>query len=83
MLPTAEIAFIYENNSKVKKCFKNFHCEFYDWRTIMSEMHVAHTIHLSRMQSLFESCKGSSVTKPFLVIVQITICSAVLTHDTI
>ena len=47
----------------------------------MSEMHVAHTNHLSRMQSLFESCRGSSVTKPFLVTVQITICSAVLTHD--
>lgn len=47
----------------------------------MSEMHVAHTNHLSRMQSLFESCRGSSVTKPFLVTVQSTICSAVLTHD--
>ena len=78
LLPTAEMAF-YENNAK--KCFKNFHCEFYVWRTIMSEMHVAHTNHLSRMQSLFESCRGSSVTKPFLVTVQSTICSAVLTHD--
>ena len=47
----------------------------------MSEMHVAHTNHLSRMQRLFESCRGSSVTKPFLVTVQSIICSAVLTHD--
>ena len=30
----------------------------------MLETHVAHTKPLSRMQSLFEPCGGSKVTKP-------------------
>ena len=34
------------------------------WTIFMSEMHVAHTKPLSRMQSLSESCRESKVTKP-------------------